>query len=48
MVISPRRRPRASVIPRMLGTIPPLRTGSSPLQRCNQPLRGAPEAERLT
>ncbi len=39
IVTSRRRRPKAPVIPRMLGTIPPSRTGSSPLHRCNQPLR---------
>ena len=36
IVTPPQCWPRAPVIPRILGTIPPSRTGSSPLQRCTQ------------
>ena len=35
---SRRIRLSADVIPRMLGTMPPSRTGSNPLQRCSQPI----------
>ena len=34
----PRRRASAPVMPRILGTIPPSRTGSSPLHRWSQPV----------
>ena len=40
------RAARAPVIPRMLGTIPPSRTGSSPLQRWTQPSRNVPAPGR--
>ena len=45
IVTFPRSRHRAPVIPRMLGTMPPSRTGSSPLQRCSQPPWAAPRSE---
>ena len=46
IVTGPPCAARAPVIPRMLGTIPPSRTGSSPLQRWSHPSRPRARAGR--